>query len=435
MTAAQTSTAGTSGGNDQPRRGAANNAGRNDNKKRKEIFKGDIEEMGGAVLQFPDERNRGSAAQYERFYMALKDYIGREVSVGAAKLWAKTYVKEMDPSWEPPVPIEPTTNKNDVKALLLYESEKAAYVKHIGATWPAAKLEIWSTIMAQCSPKLRAHLQQLPFYDKAESTHDCIALLENANVLCGGGNLLAFQPQARAEALLDLVQYKQLNGTLDDYYNDFKARYATFSSLGGDLTTKEDTWTTANGTKASTNQALLVCLFLANADRKRFGDCVTDLRNDASSKLVRYPETLADAYTMLGEYVRKHKKNSNNNNSDELNAYLEIDHSRPENEICLTSTKYEWLIDLAWILLDTASTVTIFCNALYLRGMRQARHPTTIHTSGGTITATLEGYLPFLRKWVAFHPDCLANIISFRDLLDAHHVTLNSRQSRSFTAT
>ncbi|CAJ1938788.1 unnamed protein product [Cylindrotheca closterium] len=105
MTAAQTSTAGTSKGNDQPRHGAANNAGRNDNKKRKEIFKGDIEEMGGAVLQFPHKRNRGSAAQYERFYMALKDYIGREVSVGAAKLWAKTYLKEMDPSWEPPVPI------------------------------------------------------------------------------------------------------------------------------------------------------------------------------------------------------------------------------------------------------------------------------------------------------------------------------------------
>ncbi|CAJ1965866.1 unnamed protein product [Cylindrotheca closterium] len=124
MTAAQTSTAGTSGGNDQPRPGAANNVGRNDNKRKKEIFKGDIEEMGGAVLQFPDERNRGSAAQYERFYMALKDYIGQEVSVGAAKLWAKTYVKEMDPSWESPVFIKPTTNKNYVKALLLYESEK-----------------------------------------------------------------------------------------------------------------------------------------------------------------------------------------------------------------------------------------------------------------------------------------------------------------------
>ncbi|CAJ1938786.1 unnamed protein product [Cylindrotheca closterium] len=167
---------------------------------------------------------------------------------------------------------------------------------------------------AQCSPKLQAHLQQLPFYDKADSTHNCIALLENANVLCVEGNLLAFQPQARAEALLDLVQYKQLNGTLDDYCDDFKARYPTFNSLGGDLTTKEDTWTTANGTTASANQALLVCLVLANADRKRFRDCVTDLRNDASSKLVCYPETLADAYSMLGEYVRKHKKHSNNNN-------------------------------------------------------------------------------------------------------------------------
>ena len=58
---------------------------------------------------------------------------------------------------------------------------------------------------------------------------------------------------------------------------------------------------------------------------------------------------------------------------------------------------------------------------------------TVIQTSGGTLVATQEGYLPFLQQWVAFHPDCLGNILSFKDVLESHQVTMNSRQSRSFT--
>ena len=138
---------------------------------------------------------------------------------------------------------------------------------------------------------------------------------------------------------------------------------------------------------------------------------------------------------MLDKYVRKsnnNNRNRDNENNETVNSYLEIEVGQPEYEISLTSTKYRWLIDALWILLDTASTVTIFCNAIYLRNIRKAKQATTIHTSGGTIVATLEGYLPFLRRWVAYHPDCLGNILSFRDVLDVHHVSLNSRQSRSF---
>ena len=136
---------------------------------------------------------------------------------------------------------------------------------------------------------------------------------------------------------------------------------------------------------------------------------------------------------MLDEYVPQHNSNNNNNNNDNVESYLDIDHSRPKNEICMTSTKYEKrLLDAWWILLDTASTVTIFCNAIFLRGIRKAKTPTIIHTSGGTLIATLEGFLPFLNQWVAYHPDALANILSFKDVLDRHHVTMDSKQAHTF---
>jgi hypothetical protein len=162
----------------QPNRGTSGH--RSENKKKKEAFKGDVEGMGGVVLQLPTERQKGSAAQFEKFTNALLYYVGREVGEGAARLWAVDYIRESLESpgmaWEPPVPKKPK-DPNDEAQVLLYESEREAYKSAIGAEWPAAKLEIWSMILGQCSPKMRGHLQQLAFFKTAAATHDCIKLL------------------------------------------------------------------------------------------------------------------------------------------------------------------------------------------------------------------------------------------------------------------
>ena len=320
---------------------------KNETKKKKEVFKGDVEGMGGAVLQLPNERQRGSPAQFEKFTNALLYYIGREVGEGTARLWAVQYIREgLDnpgTNWSPPIPKRP--DDDDEGRALLYESQKEAYKDAIGADWPAAKLEIWSTILGQCSPKMRGHLQQLAFFKTAATTYDCVKLLENANIVSGGGKILGFEPQARADRLLDLVHFKQKGLTVEEYLNEFKAKYAAFKNLGGTLQNKDDKWTAADGTKTTTSQAMLVCLFLANANQKEFGECTRELRNDAASKLVRYPTTLEDAYTMLDEFVKKPKGNNTNdknnyNNNENVNAYLNIAVDQPEHEICLTSTKY-----------------------------------------------------------------------------------------------
>jgi hypothetical protein len=183
----------------------------------------------------------------------------------------------------------------------------------------------------------------------------------------------------------------------------------------------------------------MVCLFLDSVYKPKYGECIRFLRNDAAKGTINFPATLAAAYKMVDEYVampQKQNQNPRNNNanSDDVESYIDIDPSQPEGEICLTNTKYEELVKLDpwWFLLDTASTITICNNPSFLKGIRKAKHPVVIHTSGGQLTATLEGFLPFLQRWVSFHPDCLGNILSFRDVLKAHHVTMNSRQSHTF---
>ena len=126
----------------------------------------------------------------------------------------------------------------------------------------------------------------MKFFGDAEKTNNCIALLQSVGVLCGGGKVLGFEPQARADALMRLVRLNQGQLTLEEFVNEFKARYNTLKTLGGDLENKNDTWTGPDGASVTTNQALLVCLFLGGVNTNEYGECTRSLRNDAASKLM-----------------------------------------------------------------------------------------------------------------------------------------------------
>ena len=122
-----------------------------------QAFKSDVKGMCGAVLQFPNKQTKGTAAQYEHFFAALKHHINCDIGEGQSRLWAKAYIISNDPTWEPPYPTPPS-DKTDAKGMAIHKSKLKAFEDAIGAKWPATKLKIWSTIHEQCSPKLRSHL-------------------------------------------------------------------------------------------------------------------------------------------------------------------------------------------------------------------------------------------------------------------------------------
>ena len=157
-------------------------------------------------------------------------------------------------------------------------------------------------------------------------------------------------------------------------------------------------------------------LFLANANQGKFGDWLCDLCNDAASKHIWNLETLFDAYTTLVEYV---KETSNNNPSETVNAYPIVEGmDNLDAGCCKTSMNDYDLIDDSWMLLDTASTINIFKNSIYLCNVWNTRQSTTVHTSAGNITINkglfailaLLGYIPpnVARKHPLF-PRCRTN--------------------------
>ena len=199
--------------------------------------------MGGATLQLPSERQQGAPGQFSIFRKALQDYTGREIGEKGAKVWATAYIKQENEEWEPPFPKKPVddNNPNYERDYIIYESKLEGYKRAIGDLWPAAKLQIWSTILAQCSPKLRQRLERTEEFIDAAINHNCVKLLRVANVLSGGGSTIGFKPQAKADRLLELVHFRQRNLSLDEYLNEFKARYAAFKTLCGDLQNETDT--------------------------------------------------------------------------------------------------------------------------------------------------------------------------------------------------
>src|SRR5210317_1763227 len=192
---------------------------------KKNSFQGKIDGMGGATLQLPSERSQGAPGQFSIFRKALQDYTGREIGEKGAKVWATAYIKQDNEEWEPPFPKKPA-NDNDPnyeRDCIIYESKLEGYKRAIGDLWPAAKLEIWSTILAQCSPKLRERLERTDEFIDASINQNCIKLLQVVNVLSSGGkttgikllqvvNVLSsrgkttgFKPQAKADRLIDLI--------------------------------------------------------------------------------------------------------------------------------------------------------------------------------------------------------------------------------------
>mmetsp|Transcript_8185 Transcript_8185/g.19746 ORF Transcript_8185/g.19746 Transcript_8185/m.19746 type:complete len:124 (-) Transcript_8185:7-378(-) len=122
-------------------------------------------------------------------------------------------------------------------------------------------------------------------------------------------------------ALVDLIRFTQSKQqSLDDFFNEFKAKSQIFKTLGGDLEIKKDTWMMTDGSTVTTNQALLVCLFLSNANRQRYKECTRSLRNDTTTNSIRYPSSLEDAYKMLDEFVAPYKKNNNNPSNNNVES-------------------------------------------------------------------------------------------------------------------
>lgn len=89
------------------------------------------------------------------------------------------------------------------------------------------------------------------------------------------------------------------------------------------------------------------------------------------------------------------------------------------------------LLSRCHILADNQSTVNIFNNAKLLTNIRKAERPMTIKGIGGELTATLVGDFGGFGV-VYYHPDALANVLSFADLSKKYKVSYDNDKGDYF---
>ena len=88
-------------------------------------------------------------------------------------------------------------------------------------------------------------------------------------------------------------------------------------------------------------------------------------------------------------------------------------------------------IPLTWMLLDSQSTIDVFCNAELLENIRKSDTSLNIRCNAGVRTTDWKGYLPGY-GWVWYYPEGIANILSLSRVKERYRVTFDSATDNCF---
>ena len=84
-----------------------------------------------------------------------------------------------------------------------------------------------------------------------------------------------------------------------------------------------------------------------------------------------------------------------------------------------------------WLLLDSQSTIDIFCNSDYLENVKEVKKGIILHTNNGSSNINKKGYLKNY-GWAWHDSSAIANILALNNVKKRHKVTYDSEDNDQF---
>ena len=382
----------------------------------------------------------------------------------------------------PPIKPVPKKETGDYDKLELgdYERDRAKYERHEEALESALAI-LHDAIMRQCTEAMQAKVRAQPGYSDAAKRHDCFWFFTAIKAITHMFDGTALPFVSLLSARLKMLSCKQKpEDTVEVFYNNMASYAKVVEAYGGQVA---ETPIVEPGksklTPDAARERTLAILLIVNADPARFSQLQTDLQNSYILNRDEYPVDCAAACALLTNYklpsgargrtsgnpaavrpsavpspeasamtfvqaghvkgddasyfshITCHKCNCVGHYAD--HCPQKVDAAAPpasgttlvQHSSFVLAQADESAIDPAWILLDSQSTVSVFCNPSYLSNIRPSPRILHARTNGGHQDSSLIGDFPNLGP-VWYNPASIANILSLSEVLSVCEVSMNS---------
>jgi hypothetical protein len=431
-------------------------------KKDKETFKGKIDKMDGNVFQLAEEGRKGN--QYTQTLEALQHYANIELE----------HAKDLTPLFGTPCNEVVLTPPSDLPPAAAVTREHRLFIawkfecENYNARLVALasnQLKLFTVILLQCSQSVKMKLESTDGYEGAKTINDCAWVIKTLKNICHKFEHTENRFVALTNAKAAIFNYRQgPNQSVSEYFEAFKELISILESYGGRLHDPEEAAPDSAKIKDITDplardnymrDRYFGTMLLRNSDNHRFDDLKHDLSNAFAKGRDEYPTTLTDAHQMLLSHKssqltprkqppahsawhrgppRTDHGRGGSGRSSSPGRSGRSGRSFVQVAFCLAQVENHFPNGIPdhYVLLDSDSTVSIFCNANLLTDIHEVDDPLYLETNGGgyQISTQMGTIKDFGTVW--YNPESIANILSLAQVRQARRVTMDTDESPAF---
>lgn len=254
---------------------------------------GKTEALGEFVFKF---NTKDQADAYLRATEEIAEHVGgiygNDMKVLVKYGTVKAFTKPSAPTGKDPALGKVTEYKAD---LANYHKEQKQYQDD--------KEKVFSVILGQCTVVVKTRLEQDEDFREIEERSDVVSLLGKLKEMAFGTGgvqepMWALQTVTRRLAAINQGQTESLS----HYYKRFKDIVEVVEAQWGEYYPSKLVDNTVGDDKAKVRKKYLACVFLAGADKSRYGKVTEDLNNRYLSGTNLYPASVEDALNLLANY-------------------------------------------------------------------------------------------------------------------------------------